>query len=581
MLTGLTVENFRGFDKHKIPLNDVTVIVGQNNAGKSTLVEAFRLVAIVTGRYRNLSYNQSPSWADLPRAFYGVSPSLQNLEINFDSIFHRYGEPPSIITADFFDKNSMTIYISDEDKIFAVIRDKDGKVINSRQQAYKANLPTVSIMPQVTPVQRHETILNEDYVKRTVSSSLSSLHFRNQLNVFSELFPEFQKIVEDTWSGVRVLELIGQGKIHATPLYLEVRNEDFVAEIGAMGHGLQMWLQTMWFLTRSKDASTIILDEPDVYMHADLQRRIIRFLRNRFPQIILTTHSVEIMSEVQPDEILIIDKRKPQSNFASSLPAVQSLIDHVGSVHNLHLARLWHARRFILVEGKDIKLLKQFQNILFPTSEIPIDIIPNMSIGGWGGWNYAVGSSMTLKNSLGESIVTYCILDSDYHTQEEIKHRKKEAKTRGVELTIWSQKEIENYLLVPSAIQRLIAKKCARRTKPPTSEKVAEKIKEIALNMEEAIFDALSAELLARDRSLGAGGANKEARKIIKARKERGNDFLMLVSGKTLISDLSRWSQDEFGVSFNPISIATELRGPELHQEIVNVVTAIENGSGF
>jgi AAA15 family ATPase/GTPase len=35
MLTGLTVENFRGFDKHKIPLNEVTVIVGQNNAGKS------------------------------------------------------------------------------------------------------------------------------------------------------------------------------------------------------------------------------------------------------------------------------------------------------------------------------------------------------------------------------------------------------------------------------------------------------------------------------------------------------------------------------------------------------------------
>jgi AAA15 family ATPase/GTPase len=581
MLTDLTVENFRGFDKHKIPLNEVTVIVGQNNAGKSTLVEAFRLIAIVTGRYRNLSYNQSPSWSDLPKAYYGVSPSLQNLEINFNSIFHRYGEPPSMITANFKNNSSVTIYLSGEDKIFAVIRDGAGKIIKSRQHAYEANLPTVSIMPQVTPVQRNESILNEDYVKRTISSSLSSLHFRNQLNVFFELFPEFQEIVENTWPGVRVLELIGQGELHSKPLDLQVRNEDFVAEIGAMGHGLQMWLQTMWFLTRSKDASTIILDEPDVYMHADLQRRIIRFLRNRFPQIILTTHSVEIMSEVQPDEILIIDKRKPQSKFASSLPAVQSLIDNVGSVHNIHLARLWHARRFILVEGKDLKLLKQLQNILFPTSKIPIDIIPNMTIGGWGGWNYAVGSSMTLKNSLGESIVTYCILDSDYHTQEEIKHRKKEAKTRGVELHIWSQKEIENYLLVPSAIQRLIAKKCARRTKPPSIEEVAGKIRESALNMEEAVFDALSAEFLARDRSLGAAGANKEARKIIKERKERGNDFLMLVSGKTLISELSRWSQDEFGVSLNPISIATELRDSELHREMVSVVTAIENCSGF
>lgn len=503
------------------------------------------------------------------------------MEINFDSIFHRYGEPPSTITANFKDNSSLTIYLAGEDKIFAVIRDGNGQIIKSRQQAYKASLPTVSIMPQVAPVQRSESILNEDYVKRTMSSSLSSLHFRNQLNVFFELFPEFQEIVEATWPGVRVLELIGQGKLHSKPLYLEVRNEDFVAEIGAMGHGLQMWLQTMWFLTRSKDASTIILDEPDVYMHADLQRRIIRFLRNRFPQILLTTHSVEIMSEVQPDEILVIDKRKPQSKFASSLPAVQRLIDNVGSVHNIHLARLWNAKRFILVEGKDLKLLKQFQNTLFPLSEVPIDIIPNMPIGGWGGWNYAVGSSMTLKNAFGENIITYCILDSDYHTTEEFSRRKKEAKSRGVSLHIWSQKEIENYLLVPIAIQRLISKKIPNRISPPTVDEVAEHIKKIAINMEDSVFDALSAELLAQDRSLGSGGANKEARRILKEKKQERNGLLALISGKALISNLSQWSQQEFGVSFNAIAIAHELKTHEIYREIINILTAIENGQEF
>lgn len=581
MLTGLTVENFRGFDKHKIPLNTVTVIVGQNNAGKSTLVEAFRLIAIVTGRYRNLNYYPSPSWSELPRAYYGVSPSLQNLEINFDSIFHRYSDPPAIITANFKDDSCVTIYLAGEDKIFAIVRDQNGQVIKSRQQAYKANLPTVSIMPQVAPLHRNENILNADYVKRTMSSSLSSLHFRNQLNVYFDLFSEFQEIVENTWQGVRVTELIGQGGIHSKPLHLEVRNEDFVAEIGAMGHGLQMWLQTMWFLTCSKDASTIILDEPDVYMHADLQRRIIRFLRNRYPQIILTTHSVEIMSEVQPDEILVIDKRKTQSKFASSLPAVQSLIDNVGSVHNIHLARLSHARRFILVEGKDLKLLKQFQNNLFPDSTIPIDIIPNMPIGGWGGWHYAVGSSMTLRNAVGENIVTYCILDSDYHTREEINVRKKEAKSRGVSLYIWTQKEIENYLFVPVAIQRLISKKSAKRMRPPTVEEVSSQITKLASSMENSVFDALSAELLAQNRALGAAGSNKKARRILKDKKKEKNGLLTLISGKALISSLSRWSQQEFGVSFNSISIANELKPHEIHREIADVLTAIETGQTF
>lgn len=233
-----------------------------------------------------------------------------------------------------------------------------------------------------------------------------------------------------------------------------------------MGHGLQMWLQTMWFLTRSQRSPTIILDEPDVYMHADLQRRIIRFLKSGFPQVLLTTHSVEIMSEVQPEDILIIDRNSGQSAPAASVPAVQSLIDNVGSAHNIQFARLWNARKFILIEGEDLGILKQIQNILFPDSEAPIDTIPNMQIGGWGGWPYVIGSTMMLKNSLGEKVTTYCLLDSGYHTDTAIDARIDEAKGHGIQLHVWARKEIESYLLVPTAIHRLIEGRIAKRTSP-------------------------------------------------------------------------------------------------------------------
>lgn len=68
-----------------------------------------------------------------------------------------------------------------------------------------------------------------------------------------------------------------------------------MAEVALMGHGLQMWLQTMWFLCRSSPTATVVLDEPDVYMHPDLQRRLVRLVRGRYPQIIIATHSVEIV----------------------------------------------------------------------------------------------------------------------------------------------------------------------------------------------------------------------------------------------------------------------------------------------
>ena len=46
------LRNFRGFDDHVVPLRDLTIIVGENNAGKSTIVEALRLAALAVNRFR-------------------------------------------------------------------------------------------------------------------------------------------------------------------------------------------------------------------------------------------------------------------------------------------------------------------------------------------------------------------------------------------------------------------------------------------------------------------------------------------------------------------------------------------------
>jgi energy-coupling factor transporter ATP-binding protein EcfA2 len=183
-----------------------------------------------------------------------------------------------------------------------------------------------------------------------------------------------------------------------------------------MGHGLQMWLQMIWFISRVPRESIIVLDEPDVYMHPDLQRKLFRLIAGRFPQTIVATHSIEIMAEADPSEILVVDKRKRRSRFANSEPAVQLLIDQIGGVHNVHLARLWSARKFLLLEGEDMALLRRFHAVLYPEADLPLDALPSLSIGGWTGWPRAIGSSLAMKNAVGDRIVSYCILDRDYHT---------------------------------------------------------------------------------------------------------------------------------------------------------------------
>ncbi|NDY71358.1 ATP-dependent endonuclease [Desulfobacter hydrogenophilus] len=581
MISNIQIQNFRGFYNHSLRFKKSCIIVGKNNAGKSTVVEALRLVSLITNKYRTSVYKKRPTWLDAPSGLIGVSPSIKNIGINFDTIFFHYGSSPSIITAEFNDKNRITIYVGDGGKIFAVLRNSRGTIVKTRSKALKLNLTPINIFPQVGPVQKKEMILNSDYVKSNIGSHLSSLHFRNQLYLFPELFQKFKEAVEETWPSVTVKELIATGELDEKQLSFQVRNENFVAEVAEMGHGLQVWLQIIWFLTRVSNNSTVILDEPDVYMHADLQRRLIRFLRNKYNQILITTHSTEIMAEVGPEDILVIDKEKPESTYANTFPIVQTLIEQIGSAQNIHMARLWNAKRLILVEGKDIKLLKIFQNSLFPNSDAPFDAIPNMSLGGWGGWNYAIGSSMLLKNSLNQNIFTYCIFDSDYHTAEEISTRLDQANDKGIFLHIWSKKEIENYLLIPSALQRVIENNLAKRTSSPSIDEIEQRLMTILSEMEESVLDAISSELLKQNRGWTAGKSNKEARKLICDSKAQEESIISIASGKYVIKKFADWSQQEFGVSLNAIAIAKEMTAQEIPNELIKIVTSIEKSAVF
>jgi predicted ATPase len=581
MLKDLKLENYRGFVQHTIPFKKLNVIVGSNNAGKSSVVEALRITSFAVNRYRNLNYRRPPEWLDIGGINYGVSPSLKNAEINFDSICNQYNnDQPAVITANFINGSNVTTYLNREGYVHSVIKSPKGKILSSRGEDLKIDLPTLNILPQVGPLQRDEFVLDIDYIKNAIGSSLSPLHFRNQLNIYENLFPNFQKMVEDTWSGVMVQQLITEGQLPKTFLSLQIRNENFVAEVAAMGYGLQMWLQVIWFLTLFSKSEIIILDEPDVYMHADLQKRLIRIIKNKFPQVILTTHSIEIMSEVEPDDILIIDKNTKKSSFANNIPAVQRVIESTGSIQNVNLTRLWKAKKFLLVEGGDLKYFKTIQNKVFPNSINPIDSIPNMSIGGWNGWNYAVGSSMLLTNSLKEKLVIYCILDSDYHSETEIEERYKEAKSKDIELHILFRKEIENYFIIPEAIQRLVIKR-SKGEYSPSIVKIQEKLNEISLVLKNDITDCIANEIFQKNRPLGLQHANRMARDYVKKIENRESNILTIISGKQIITRMSDWAQNQFHVSFSPTSLLNELNRSEIEEEILSIIYSIESNSPF
>ena len=556
-------------------------MIGRNNAGKTTAVEALRLLSVVVSRFKHLNILDMSQETGIRALEACVAPSLRGTNVDLSHVCHQYGPPPAVVEATFDEGYVVTIYLTPENRIFGVIRDNHRRVFRHRSQASHFHVPSINVLPQVRPLLIDEEVRDEKYVRSSLTTDLSPLHFRNQLRLFDSYYDAFVEMAEGSWPGLRIRELtVVQAEGGDPLLSLLVQDGRFVAEVGRMGHGLQIWLQAIWFLARSEPNQTLILDEPDVYLHADLQRRLVRQLVARPNQIIMTSHAVDVLSEVAPEQILVVDKTQPNSSFTTSVPAVQTVIDHIGTTHNVQLARLWNARRLLLVEGKDLYLLKCFQDILYLEARDPLDGLPNMSIGGWGGWNYAIGSSMLMKNAIGQDVVAYCVLDSVYRSSDEIAERIQDAKTRGVQLHIWKRKEIENYILEPEAICRAISIEESKRRCPDAGE-IKECIEMIADDLKDDIVDTLVELRMQRNRKLTYKSVIGPVRDYLGQHWGSFEGKTAIVPGKKLVSRLFESIQREFGVSLSQGRVARALRRNEVPDEVKGVVDAIEHNRHF
>lgn len=581
MLSSLRLTNFRRFEDHEVPLKSRTVIVGPNNAGKSTIVEAIRLVSLVANRYRSLQYVRVPSWLNDPVGMRGVSPSLRDLNTNLRMVFHSFSSPPAIVEGRFKNGTTISIYIGPDENIFAVIHDVEGHVITSKADANRLNLSRVAIQPQVAPLAPSERRLDPETVRRGLDSPLAPAHFRNQLLLAdSSLSRRFTHLAETTWPGLQVKELVGGTAAEDDILALLVRDGSFVGEVATMGHGLQMWLQVVWFLARNEKSPTIVLDEPDVYLHADLQRKLMRLLQTSHQQVIVATHSVEIMAEVEPSDILTVNGQVRKSKWANNLRGVQRIIDNIGGVHNLQFARLANARRCLFVEGNDVDILKRIYDLLMPTVD-PLDILPRLSVGGWDGWQKVVGTAQFLRNSTEGVIKAYSLFDSDYHEPQDILDRYEEASRLSIRLHVWERKEIENYLLDPACLQRVIASRVRSSIVAPSTEEVEAKLIEIAEGLIDDSADDCTASYFQRHRRLGVATATRWARAYVRERRSELGGLLSVVPGKTVVRQLSEWTNESFGITFGPATLARELRVNEVSPEMHDVLKAIQSGTSF
>lgn len=569
MLERITISNFRCYEKTTINFKGSSILVGKNNAGKSTLIEALKILSTVSRKYKTARFIAPPDWVEDERSR-GISPNLVNMNIADHGIFYLYGNPPAVIEAVFVNGTSIKAYVGEELSIFAVVYDENGIAVKSNPEAKRVDIPMIEVLPQISAVLDNEKVIQKSTVDNNRFTRLASRNFRNQLFYYDEAFPLFKELVESTWERLQVKPVEAYFLDDGRMLEFFVRVNNFEAEIGWMGHGLQMWIQTMWFVSQCPHESIIVLDEPDVYMHADLQRRLVRLLMPKFEQVIIATHSLEIIEEVPSDCIIPIDSRKSELRPIGDESTLQLMTKELSGSLNIDLARMYVSKSFIVWDSDETsrKILSAFQSILYPEDLHPLITLPKAFVSGWESWSTVISLAEIFAQS-DMPVDLYCIFDSGFHTLQDIEHLKSQAKSNNIALHIWSKNEIENFAINAEVIHRYICKN--KRRGDVSLDAVVSKIDEIVSDMKVDSLNGLTA-CIHKTADVDQTTAIENA---VTELNQRWSTPYNIISGKNFFNRLSRWTQDCFDMTISARQVVPYFSPDEVPGEVARVINNI------
>jgi hypothetical protein len=297
----------------------------------------------------------------------------------------------------------------------------------------------------------------------------------------------------------------------------------------------------------------------------------------------LATHSAEIVNEAEHDEVILINKTKKIAARVTDIEGLQEALFSIGSAQNIHLARLSRGKKILFLEGNDFRLLKRFALRLGFSDfakDINITVVP---IGGFSQRQRIQHAAWTFQKVLKADIAISALLDRDYRCPEEIEELVRETRGTVPNFHILAGKEIENYLLVPSAIARAINERLKERKSkiPAVSTALVQAM--IAGISDEMKSSVLSQHISNRMRhfdnrtSKDPATVAQEAISLLDGDWKDSARRLMVVPGKQLLANLNSKLQETYGVSITASQIVRNLTLDEVPADLMAVLQALNN----
>lgn len=294
--------------------------------------------------------------------------------------------------------------------------------------------------------------------------------FERLNNLVSVIFPQIKRITVESRPSLQV-------EIMVWSVDAETERQDLAIPLSASGTGIGQVLAILYVVINSQEARTIIIDEPQSFLHPGAAKKLIEILKKDFiqHQYIIATHLPTIISAANPSKIVMlkyedcetkgleIDAKQTKEQRSLLAEVGVSLSDVFGADNILWVEGPTEERCFPLIlenvakkllKGTTILAVKNTGDLDGKRAELIFDIYDKLS-GGTSLFPPAIGF----------------LFDSEGKSENKLLDLQKRSK-RPVEFL--PRRMYENYLLHTDAIVNVINEDDECREQPLTNEEVEE-----------------------------------------------------------------------------------------------------------
>jgi len=472
LITELTLRNFKSISEQTYEFSHFDLLVGRNNSGKSTILQALAIWQFCIEEFRRAKRRDKKS-------IQVVLPNFTALPIPQFNLLWKERTERHYPTKNGSKKQERILI-----EIKVTWRAHNGKsysfAVNLRYaspqtiyaipasgwenfQQLEKLLPIVTYVPPFSGLEEHEEWRDEAPLRKQVGKAQPGSVLRNLLlRVNPQDWQEIQQVVKE-WFSVE-LKPPQYEKGVDTQIVCEYKQGKKSYDIIAGGSGFHQTLTLIGFLY-GYQPTTILLDEPDAHLHANLQRVVLEYFKffhdksqERNTQFLIATHAEELIRGVEVSQIIsLLNQKKPQR--VQSSPAI---LTAMADVSNLEVTKLVDSPVVLYVEGEDDERLLYNWSKVLNTEESFRKVCFHIMGGGPkqqmlnDAQRHFAGVRQIIPHA--KRLVLFDYDDEDsFHAPPD-----------NPVLCEWQRKNIDNYLLVPEAWIR------AARQKTPQGEKAIE-----------------------------------------------------------------------------------------------------------